>query len=413
MGGVNISHFTKQLDYKNVVKTEERRKLLENILLDENGRLHKFFEQYYGGYELNPNEHDDSYYEYIKDDLENWSIGHKSQLSQEDLLSDNDPVSKALEKMANYLLFCPDAKPLHEKTEYKFYTEDKLTRRMRKDANIEELHSNTDVAELDEFIWMLEQKGNNYKKSMEQKIFARDYKEDDEELNVVKNEDGSTQNILQVYQDNLMSMKAKYDSLTKENNKPDKARLQTMLLNHMRLHKQDKLLIKTMLKGTIIFKSVLPDGGKIEYDEFDFFNEDHVRALLKLSPRGLDSDLGVMIHDLNDLLETAGLNSFEKEVLEYYRCDDMASGDIAKQMGVSNSFISATVKQITKKVMQEYEKQYEDWYYLNIVKGTYKTCTKCGEVKLMNSRYFYKYKNSKDGFSSYCKDCKKIAMVDQ
>lgn len=411
MGGVNINHFIKQLDYKKKT-TQERKELLNDILTDDEGRLHSFFQQYYGGYEIEDDKHDDSYLEYVKEDIDSWSIGHKSDLSQNDLLSDSDPVSKALEKMANYLLFAPDSKPLHEKTKYKFYTEDKLIRRMKKDVNIEDLHSNTDVAELDEFIWMLEQKGNNYKKSMEQKIFAKDYKEDDKEYNVVINEDGTTQNILQIYQDNLMSMKAKYDSLTKINNNPEKARLQTMLLNHMRLHKQDKLMIKTMLKGTIIFKAVLPDSGSVDYDQFEFDNEDHVRALLKLSPRGLDSDLGMLIYDLDKILETCGLNSFEEKVLEHYRYDDMASGNIAKIMQVSNSFISATIRQISKKVVNEYKKQYEDWYYLNVEKGTYKKCSKCGEVKLMNGTYFYNYQNSRDGFSSYCKECKKKSYIE-
>ena len=46
-------------------------------------------------------------------------------------------------------------------------------------------------------------------------------------------------------------------------------------------------------------------------------------------------------------------------------------------------------------------KEYEEWYYLNIRKGTYKKCSKCGEVKLISQ--FSKNGNRLRG---NCKDCK-------
>ena len=39
-------------------------------------------------------------------------------------------------------------------------------------------------------------------------------------------------------------------------------------------------------------------------------------------------------------------------------------------------------------------------------KGKYKTCTRCGQIKLAHNKYFSKNKTSKDGFYSICKCCR-------
>lgn len=53
------------------------------------------------------------------------------------------------------------------------------------------------------------------------------------------------------------------------------------------------------------------------------------------------------------------------------------------------------------------EDQYLDWYYLEVERGQYKECTKCGEIKLAHNKYFSKNKTSKDGFYSICKECRR------
>jgi hypothetical protein len=39
-------------------------------------------------------------------------------------------------------------------------------------------------------------------------------------------------------------------------------------------------------------------------------------------------------------------------------------------------------------------------------KGTYKKCSRCGQIKLANNKYFSINKTSKDGFYSICKCCR-------
>lgn len=52
------------------------------------------------------------------------------------------------------------------------------------------------------------------------------------------------------------------------------------------------------------------------------------------------------------------------------------------------------------------EDRYLNWYYLNIERGKYKRCSKCGKIKLAHNKYFSKNSTSKDGFYSVCKECR-------
>ena len=63
-------------------------------------------------------------------------------------------------------------------------------------------------------------------------------------------------------------------------------------------------------------------------------------------------------------------------------------------------------KKIPKLIASQAEDEYLYWYYLNIEKGKYKKCSRCGQVKLAHNKYFSKNKTSKDGFYSICKSCR-------
>ena len=55
--------------------------------------------------------------------------------------------------------------------------------------------------------------------------------------------------------------------------------------------------------------------------------------------------------------------------------------------------------------MKKYEEVYSDWYYLNVVKGKYKKCKKCNEIKLIQQ--FDIKNNTKDGYNDVCKNCRR------
>ena len=63
-------------------------------------------------------------------------------------------------------------------------------------------------------------------------------------------------------------------------------------------------------------------------------------------------------------------------------------------------------KKIPKLIASQAEDEYLYWYYLNIKKGKYKKCSRCGQIKLAHNKYFSKNKTSRDGFYSICKKCR-------
>jgi hypothetical protein len=54
-------------------------------------------------------------------------------------------------------------------------------------------------------------------------------------------------------------------------------------------------------------------------------------------------------------------------------------------------------------IIKQYEKEYEGWYYLNIRKGEYKRCNRCGSIELVSQFN----KNGKKGLMPMCKECEK------
>lgn len=61
---------------------------------------------------------------------------------------------------------------------------------------------------------------------------------------------------------------------------------------------------------------------------------------------------------------------------------------------------------IPQKLLNTYLTSIDDWVYTFILKGKFKKCSKCSEVKVIsNDRYFGKNSITSDGFQSVCKKC--------
>ena len=70
-------------------------------------------------------------------------------------------------------------------------------------------------------------------------------------------------------------------------------------------------------------------------------------------------------------------------------------------------YISSLWRNKIPKIISEKAKDnYLNWYYTEVEYGTWKKCTRCGEVKLAHNRFFSKNNTSKDGFYSICKECR-------
>ena len=82
---------------------------------------------------------------------------------------------------------------------------------------------------------------------------------------------------------------------------------------------------------------------------------------------------------------------------------------IQEEFGIKHSveYISSLWRnKIPKLIASEAEDELLNWYFLNEMKGKYKKCSRCGEIKLAHNKYFSKNKTSRDGFYSICKKCR-------
>lgn len=102
---------------------------------------------------------------------------------------------------------------------------------------------------------------------------------------------------------------------------------------------------------------------------------------------------------LNFVLET-GITE-QKEIQEELR--EILKRDVPQR--TLSDWLNIT---IPNKLLATFEQQLEDWIWIYRRKGKYKTCSKCGEVKLaVDSRYFSKHPKGQFGLQPSCKICDK------
>ena len=165
--------------------------------------------------------------------------------------------------------------------------------------------------------------------------------------------------------------------------------------------KKDIIEVKKQLQMPIIWKAPLKDNGGADYDELDMFDKNVVKELLQVHKQvDLQDDLSCILVDLDNLINNIKFTERQYEVLELWR-NGLTIENISKELHVKENTVSITLNRAIDSIIKQYEKEYEEWYYLNIRKGTYKKCSKCGEVKLISQ--FSKNGNRLRG---NCKDCK-------
>lgn len=124
------------------------------------------------------------------------------------------------------------------------------------------------------------------------------------------------------------------------------------------------------------------------------------------------TDMWAMLKDFEMLLERVELDEVESEIvgmlLTGIELQEVAK-IIRQEHGISkNKFYRIVEQYIPNKLKDKYIEETDEWLYTEKMKGKYKTCSKCGSVKLVNDdRYFTKKNDAKDGFHPYCKTCRK------
>ena len=179
--------------------------------------------------------------------------------------------------------------------------------------------------------------------------------------------------------------------------------------------------VKTMARMQIEENIWLDENDNPQSDsKLTLINPAHVSFLLcyysqlkQECEEDLNSDMHYLLMDLEDLATTA----LEKNYPEMYdlliwKIDGYTNEEILELMQekynkTHNVTYYSTLwrKKIPQLIAEAAKKQFLVWYFTNIEYGSWKKCSKCGQIKLAHNIFFAK-NSSKDGWYSQCKDCK-------
>lgn len=160
------------------------------------------------------------------------------------------------------------------------------------------------------------------------------------------------------------------------------------------------------------FKDVELDD---EYD-IDLLDFDSVSCLLKaMCYYGESPIFDSYFKQLDELVHIVKLNELQLEIYNMLKdgkknkdgiVEKFSLGAIASSLQKDRKQINRNFESMVKKIIEEYERVFEDnVYYLDIVKGKYKTCTICGKVLLATESNFYKDNSGQFGLRGECKTC--------
>lgn len=187
---------------------------------------------------------------------------------------------------------------------------------------------------------------------------------------------------------------------------------------------QQQYAVKNAYRKPIQFSSLAqPQFTSFDWgDIIDFKNYEHIAALIKNYSKlktkvseEINNEIYWVLIDLERVIDAA---LEEKYPMLYDILIDKIEGvqntDVQKNLeqkygkSYSIEYLSNLFNnKIPKLIAEEAEKQELIWHYTYIEKGAWKKCNRCGQIKLLHSKFFSKNSSSKNGFHSICKDCRK------
>ena len=158
-------------------------------------------------------------------------------------------------------------------------------------------------------------------------------------------------------------------------------------------------------------------GQVTDHSLISFFNPTHIAAILSNYSRlkqdqwgNFNGDTFYMMVDFDHLCDLALADHPMYQDLVTYKIDGLTNQQIQNQLyadyGIRHSveYISCIwCNKIPKLIAEAALDEYLTWYYTEKERGKWKKCTKCGQIKLANNRFFSK--NGKNWYS-ICKMCR-------
>ena len=198
--------------------------------------------------------------------------------------------------------------------------------------------------------------------------------------------------------------------------------------------RKDQYLLKDAYRKPIIAKNVtrskhfIPLESDFSFDDEGFVVPEGVSlcdpkvvsailcnySMLKQEGWGeFERDLWYLMQEFDEVADAALKDYPLYDRICEYKVDGLQNIDIQEKLeeefGIKHSveYISSLWRnKIPKLIASEAEDRILDTYFLTEMKGKYKKCSRCGEVKLAHNKYFSKNKTSRDGFYSICKSCR-------
>ena len=151
------------------------------------------------------------------------------------------------------------------------------------------------------------------------------------------------------------------------------------------------------LLNPVVCSAILCNYSRLKEDSFDRFEGDLYYLMLAFDEI---SDKALKEYPLYEKIVECKIDGLQNTQIQEI---------LQMEFGIKHSleYISSLWrKKIPKLIASQAEDEYLYWYYLNIEKGKYKKCSRCGQVKLAHNKYFSKNKTSRDGYYSICKKCR-------
>jgi hypothetical protein len=257
----------------------------------------------------------------------------KVNLTSNDNLSEHDPICNSLERLANYLLNSDEVKEgkKDKDFEYKFYSdEESFNKAIKKEPKIDGMGSETGKENV---IHFLKKENKNFKKSKNQRITRKDLEREDE-----------LGHILRSYTDYLEKIKIELNNF-------NESKLSRFKLSSISGSVSDDMIMaKDMLLGTFGYKTNAEESTVIDWDQIDFTNHKHSRALLYIEPgRRADEDLMYIVEDFTNLVREAKPTKLQKEIIELMR-KNKGTTDIGNELNIPKQNVEKNINMLVKRI---------------------------------------------------------------
>ena len=356
---------------------------------------------------INNKEFYDEFWEkvFLQNDEDGYNGGIKLILNTTDNLYSESNIASTLELMGTLIIRSERKRDNPEQYIKVYHSREMFNKAIDEQNAIRHVTENTSEGKyskekgLNDFFVLANQ--------MNYKMEKRFDKLDDKHLEKLDKEYGSKYPQVHEYYISYLNMKHKLKEMNeikklRELNKDENLKYK-LIKKNIRSLKEDFLDCINKKARPIVFKAPLPDSGNPDWGEFDILDKKHIRYALPLTKgNDMQDDISVIIRDLNNTIEECEFTKIQSDVLELLR-KDKTQEDIGEILNIKQSTVNFHINAIVNKIYNKNLEKFTDFYYLNICKGEYKKCSKCGEIKLVSQFD----KNGKRGYMSMCKQCRK------